>query len=147
MNQSIIPSDQWEACPSGELMSLARKLKARRRDRTAARIVGTTGAILLVFFIVGLVAHRMRDFNDNRLGNISCEEVKANLDDYAAGQLDEHLADHIRVHLAECPGCAAIHQDLGGEVTVHGDALNAVRSPRSETVPREFTAPIALARR
>lgn len=107
MNDRRSTSGQWDSCPPGELQKLATRLRWRRRDRSVAKAVGLTGALIAFLFVGGLAVQQFRGPLDGAhlYGDVSCREVQANIQQYVAGQLDPQLADRIRIHLEQCPEC------------------------------------------
>jgi anti-sigma factor RsiW len=43
---------------------------------------------------------------------VTCEELHGRLTDYAEGALDAETCAALEAHLAGCPACAALRQDL-----------------------------------
>jgi hypothetical protein len=103
--------EDWVQCRPGELSRLATELRARRRRRGAARagvalFLGLAlAAVLLWGWHAGTSPQPPR--------GLSCEEVAALSDAYAAGTLSPEMHDRVRQHVERCPRCRPLFRERG----------------------------------
>ncbi len=113
MTPTIAKSEPWEPCPPGELVCAAQRMRARPRDRIAARLIGVAGAFVIVAFAGWLAVSRFTRTQQHRFGGITCDQTKQHLQEYTEGRLtDATLVDRIAVHLRECPECGPLARKM-----------------------------------
>lgn len=109
--------DLWEACPPGELSGMVRRVKARRRTRTWPQVAGASLAVLVLVAGGVFVATRLSSPTQEGpagfdFGGITCREVQPILPEYLAGTLDEGRARKVRKHVAQCPHCGPMLEEM-----------------------------------
>lgn len=111
MNEINRHDEPWQACPTGTVSRMAGELRSRRKARTQRRVAVASGVgVALVAVAVGLgLSIFLRGPTEYRFGGIACSEVRALLPEYLQGALaDRQLAQSIDQHLAECPHCGPL---------------------------------------
>ncbi len=124
MNESPSNLNDWEPCGEGLLVEAVDRLKAQRRDRMAARAVGVAGTLVILLFVGAIGFQQYQKGADNHHGGISCAKVKTSLEAYVAGKLTPELEEQIEIHLAKCPKCQELRDQMMGEegvATVRAD--------------------------
>jgi hypothetical protein len=117
MTESMLRTSDWEACESGDLRRFVRGLRVRRRDRQAARVIGIGGAAAVLVLVGFIALTQLRGAPQYNYGNIACQDVRDDLPDYMAGRVDEQLAKKIDLHLAACPECGPMFQNMKSEMS------------------------------
>lgn len=118
MKESTFGSGGWAACEAGDLRRVVRRLRVRRRDRQAARVIGTGGAAAVLVLVGFIALAQFRGTPQYNYGNIACDSVRENLPDYMAGRVDKHLAAKINRHLAVCPKCGPLYRKMKSDTSV-----------------------------
>ncbi len=134
-------SQNWEPCPKGELTTIVGKIRAGRRDKAMAQLLGVAGAFLVLISAGALIIHQVRASSTKSTGSITCSDVKANLDDYVTGMLDDQLSERIRVHLTSCEACRKIHEKMIGS---RQTAQVGIETSSRQNSPSARRNPIAL---
>jgi len=105
MNPSPRLTDDWTACPAGELQRLVRAQQTRERLRRWRQITATTAAVFLCVLGYLALATRMAPSAFEPYAGLGCQECKELFDAYHAHTLDAQLATQVRTHLDRCPKC------------------------------------------
>lgn len=111
MNEINRHDEPWQACPAGTINRMAGELRSRRKTRTQRRVAVASGVgVALVAVAVGVgLSIFLQGPTEYRFGGIACSEVRALLPEYLQGAMaDRQLAQSIDQHLAECPVCGPL---------------------------------------
>jgi len=108
---------EWDPCPKGTLSALSGKLQERTRRRQFLKVAGALSlAVLGVGVTVGLgLLLRQKPNNgtqDFNFGDITCTDVLQNAQAFAMGQVQEPLLGKMRMHIAQCPRCGPLIQNM-----------------------------------
>jgi hypothetical protein len=102
--------DRWQPCPEGTISGMVRRLERQRRMAVTSKVAAGAGVLLVAvsiwFFSPGFGLLQSGDGRPH--GGISCREVLQHRSAWVSGELartDPELAEHIRIHLAQCPPC------------------------------------------
>jgi hypothetical protein len=103
-------ADGWARCEPNEITNLTRRLRARRQRRFAG------GAALLAAVACVAIALWLYPRPDQGpdFAGISCERVMDHSDAYMKKQLAPELQDQIRRHIALCPNCRPMFENMPG---------------------------------
>jgi len=130
----------WSACDSGLIADLVQRRRNRRRTVFAAQLAG--GALLgglLAFLVTGELRPfaKSQSAQEFHYGGISCTEVRSHLGSYLKGDVDEPTAARIRVHLNECPHCAALLKRMRDDNRRTGRLPGPKEPPQSASTSAE----------
>ena len=112
-NSNQEPDNEWEDCPEGTLSELSGNLVQQRdsiqQAHSRRQFLYATATASVGVLAGGAIFYSIskQDDSDHRPGGISCAEVKRNLVEFKNGDLDKQLVEKIRIHLSDCPSCAA----------------------------------------
>ncbi len=133
MNDHHHDQQQWGECPSGELHSLARRLRAQHSRRRAVKVsqYGALGLVVIGAFFVtsGLInARRVPAV----LAHLNCRECHEHFEAYhlhLAGTqpMDVQLAERMRAHLLHCKRCRLAFEKQYPDVAIA--ALDTATQP------------------
>ncbi len=98
-------TDNWNACPRGELKSLSTRLRARRTRRNWARSFATLALVACAGVGAWSLAPQMEAMMDFKIAGIHCSRVLALAQEYAAHKLDPQVEEQIKTHIHRCPRC------------------------------------------
>ncbi len=101
---------EWEPCAPGEVARLGKRLRGRKTRRAVLRATaGTVGAALAAggFWLALGRAEREHDY-----GGLTCAEVARRGAEYVAGTVPEPLRARIAEHVARCPRCAPLFEQM-----------------------------------
>jgi len=152
MNHSKLhPAEAWNACSPGTLGQLSRRIRVQRRRQAAIRIAAPLAMIVLVTLGVWSVNRPVapQPFSFN-YGGVTCRQVEANMQQYAASQLPPDTQRAFAEHLALCPLCQQKMNAMRRGAMPVGAATEAVTEnpvvvwthstrSRDENVPEGFT--------
>ncbi len=104
--------DEWSPLPEGEVARLGKKLRGRKSRRvflratvaTAASVVATGGTAWL---LLGRRGDGQYDY-----GGIACSEVVRQGKDYMEGKVPEPTKSQIAEHVAHCPRCGPLFEQM-----------------------------------
>ena len=68
--------------------------------------------VAMVSVPTGYLALRQSGQEEAGFGGIACSEVREQLPQYVAGELDDRLSDRIRRHLEHCPACQSEKEEM-----------------------------------
>lgn len=110
---------EWEPCPSGELGRLVRRMESEPQRMAVKWATGAVAATaLLALLVVGVYRMRQLPGMEYNFGGVTCSEVRARMQQYLAGEIDAELRERLEVHLAKCPQCAKLKQQMMEEETL-----------------------------
>ena len=104
MNEKATPSDEWIDCPPGTLNQVVQHTARRRRADTMikAAVIGTVSCVVVLAYSLLFTENPSQPM---RYGNLTCQQVQEQMDDYRAGRVSQELAQQIENHLAMCESC------------------------------------------
>lgn len=94
----------WDPVAPGSLNGLASRIRSRRRRKQVTRAAVPMLAVTLVASLIPLVAESSPEKLQSD-GEMTCIEVRANLQPYIVKRLDAERMAAIEAHLTECPQC------------------------------------------
>jgi len=103
--------EDWTPCRRGEVSSLVQALKGRRQAKKVQRRLVVTGALMAVA-AVGYYFTGLRPTDQFKYGGIACSEVAQSAQEFVSGDLDDETQQQIDEHLAHCPRCRKLVDDL-----------------------------------
>jgi len=108
--------DDWKPCPLGLLVQAARGDRAKVSRRKLLRAGGTAAAVLLGGSL-GWRAWRSSHQEDGATGTevvarMTCDEAIPLIPTLVANELPEATRRRVEAHLAHCPHCASLRNDL-----------------------------------
>ena len=103
-------SEDWSPCQKGELNSLFRGMRNASPRSPRGKQLANVAGMLLVLLVIASVTRTYMTKTNGPLA-ISCAEVMKNLDRYVSGEIDQQLADRIRLHLKECDHCRMAYHE------------------------------------
>lgn len=119
MNTTSQESDQWQACPPGELGRMTSRLRRRRQMQIATRVAVTASVLLIA---VGGLSWQFRAQTEPpvvskpgegfNFGGITCAGVHRALPQLKAGTIDAATLGRVREHLEKCDHCKALSRYL-----------------------------------
>lgn len=154
MNDSELHSAEvWTACSPGTLGQLGRRIRGQRRRQSAIRVAAPLAMIVLVTLGVWSVTRPTapREFN---YGGVTCQQVEANMQEYAMRQLPPETQRAYAEHLAHCPHCQekmkAMQREgmpIGAATAVATESPVAVSMQPTGTRKKDLTEGFTLHRR
>ncbi len=114
MNSSDPNQSQWDACPRGELTSMVKARRERRRNRIAWRVAMVSASLLLAGLGVYQLA-LMAQSGEFNYGGIACSEVQQAMANYQDRQMPPDLSRRVVLHLEHCEACRQQRDGTTGE--------------------------------
>ena len=114
MNYNLSTTD-WEPCLPGTLAQASFVTPPSGVARLLAAPPLVTGAVVgfaLAAIVFVAVSRRTEPVDSRPPGGIACATVHENLPAYVAGELTAELSEQMAIHLAACPGCRELHQQM-----------------------------------
>ena len=111
-DQKTLASSDWGDCPRGTLSQGVRAIQRRRRNQEVFRLSAAAVGVFALVVVVGLAVPTFREPAGYNFGDITCAETKPLLPVYAAGNLDAQTAAKIDAHLAQCPHCRPMFEEM-----------------------------------
>ena len=111
------PTNDWDPCLPGTLAQapfVTAPSGAARRLAAPPLVTGAVIGFTLAAIVFAAVLRRTDRGNSRPPGGIACATVHENLPAYVAGELTAELSERMAVHLAACPGCQSLHQQMVG---------------------------------
>ena len=104
MNEKATPSNEWIDCPPGTLNQIVQHAARRRRADTMmkAAVIGTVSCVVVLAYSLLFTENPSQPMH---YGNLTCNQVQEQMDDYRAGRVSRELAQQIETHLAMCEAC------------------------------------------
>ena len=104
--------DDWSPLPAGEVALLGKKLRGRKSRRVFLRAtVATAASVLATGGGVWLLLGRRGD-GQYEYGGIVCSEVVRQGKDYMEGKVPEPTKSQITEHVARCPRCGPLFEQM-----------------------------------
>jgi hypothetical protein len=103
--------EDWTPCRQGDVSNLIHALKSRRQAKKVQRRLAVTGALMAVA-AVGYYFAGLRPTDRFDYGGIACSEVAQSAQKFVSGDLDDETQQKIEEHLAHCPHCRKLVDDL-----------------------------------
>ncbi len=106
--------DNWQGCPQGAVDEVVRGVKLRRQRQRALKVTAIASSAMAVFMLMFVSVWAWRDDPQmvqppiqprNASSQLTCRQVRFQLDDYLAGKVDQELEKRIDDHMKHCPGC------------------------------------------
>ncbi len=101
-------ADGWTRCRPQEISKLAGRVRARRQRRVAV----STGLLVACAAIVLTIWLYPRPDQGPDFAGISCERVMDLSDVYVKKQLAPDLQDQVQRHIALCPNCRPMFENM-----------------------------------
>lgn len=107
MNAKQTESDNWEACPPGEVGSLVTGLRRRRRVHNSKLAAGIAASVLFVV-LLGNFALTTLSKPAPEFAAMNCRQLQGLAQDYVDGKLEEKVAVRVEQHAKKCKRCQAL---------------------------------------
>ena len=122
MSPSEQEQDRWECCPPGTLARTVHQIRARKRDRRRAKIIGLTGSVVVLLFAAAVISQQFGQAPPNipNMGAITCATLQSLLPAYIAGQLNAAETGQVDTHLERCRHCRERYEKEKDETVFPG---------------------------
>uniref|UniRef100_A0A7C2PGP1 Zf-HC2 domain-containing protein n=1 Tax=Schlesneria paludicola TaxID=360056 RepID=A0A7C2PGP1_9PLAN len=105
--------EQWEPVPPGTLAGIARRHRARDRNRQVFGAIGRCAVLALGIGLGWTISGRIGNLAGPNFGGITCQEVQSLLPTMTAGgQLPPEQAAKVEAHLKLCPECRRMREAM-----------------------------------